>query len=108
MNIQSDTLVIGIEGEISHGDIAGSTACTSVGFVCSGDIDTIASIRIRTGVALENYLFYSVSGVAYGHAFTDVDPIFPGYGFGTLGYVLGAGIEVGLTEQLPAVWNILI
>lgn len=102
MNWQMDSLVLGLEGKVAHGGIMTSAPCKNPVFTCYGNIDAIASASARVGFAQDNYLIYGKAGLAYAHVKTDVDPTYPGYEFGTLGYLVGAGIEVGLSEQISA------
>jgi outer membrane immunogenic protein len=81
-NWQKDgNLVLGIEGDISFGD----------------DIDYLASIRARAGLALDQLLIYGTGGVAFlgvEDEFNDSDTL--------TGWVAGLGAEYKLSSNLSA------
>jgi outer membrane immunogenic protein len=81
-NWQKDgALLLGIEGDISFGD----------------DIDYLASIRGRLGLALDQLLIYGTGGVAFmgvDDAFNDSDTL--------TGWVAGLGAEYKLSANLSA------
>lgn len=101
-NFQYDQFVFGLEAGVSGAQIKGSSLCPNVNVTCSGAIETIADVKARFGVAIDNYLIYGAIGAAYGFGSSGVDDGLPGYSFETPGYALGVGAEVAVTENLSA------
>lgn len=100
MNWQTESLVVSLGGKIGYGALSGSTTCANPAFTCEGKINAIASVHARIGASIENYLLYAKAGFAYNHSIVDVKPTYPGYDFGTPGVVLGAGIEMRLSDEI--------
>lgn len=92
-NYQIDQLVLGVEGDIGVSWLDGSTA--ALGGV-SAEQDWLGTIRARIGYAVDQILVYGTGGVAFagvdvtGGGVTDDDT--------HVGWTIGAGVEVMLTE----------
>ena len=108
-NMQMDSFVLGIEGDISWTNISGEgdpiDPLDATPTVPSGSIDWLATLRGRAGVALDQVLLYGTAGVAYGTGsigLTNLD----GAGddrtadITAPGYVVGVGAEVAIDENL--------
>lgn len=92
-NIQHGAFVYGVEGDVSFAD----------------NIDYLASIRGRLGVAANNWLFYATGGVAFiggGFSGTISDANIASVPYDTyddqVGFVVGGGVEVKLAPN----WSI--
>jgi outer membrane immunogenic protein len=99
-NWQRGALVFGVEADISSG-FDGSAACP--GFGCSHEVNWLASVRGRLGVAgnSNRTLFYATAGAAW--ADTDyTSTAGPGFSDTQFGWVAGGGIEHMLTPHLTA------
>lgn len=90
-NWQAGAFVYGVEGSVSFAD----------------EIDYLASVRGRLGVAAGNWLFYGTGGVAFIGTDTTgkiTDQYGTGFRYDTsddqTGYVVGGGVEVKLTNNL--------
>lgn len=108
-NMQMDAFVLGIEGDISWSNISGEgdpiDPQNADPTVPSGQIDWLATLRGRAGVAIDQVLLYGTAGVAYGVGsigLTNLD----GAGddrtadITAPGWVVGVGAEVALDENL--------
>lgn len=101
---QHESLVFGIEGDIEAADLDGSIDVE--GLESDVDIGLLGSARARLGWALDNVLVYATGGVA----FADMD--YDTYNIGAdvsdensdtfIGYTVGGGIEVGVSENVSA------
>jgi outer membrane immunogenic protein len=104
-NAQMDNFVLGVEGDVSWSGISGSAICTlDPSFTCRGDIDWIASITGRAGVAFDKALLYASGGVALSGVEARVTPSSPFFtgshsGIG-VGWTAGVGVEVAVTENV--------
>ncbi|RYG86639.1 MAG: porin family protein [Alphaproteobacteria bacterium] len=104
----SDQFVVGIVG-----DISGSTHQSMLTFQPPGGppafdlgsrLDYVASLRVKAGVTFDSLLAYVHGGVAHGH----VTPSFSAGGVpapglvagGRTGFVVGAGVQHRVTENL--------
>lgn len=68
-NVQTGTLVLGIEGDIAGGDISQTVNGTMFGlpFTTAFTNDALASIRGRAGLAYNTWLFYGTVGGGWAH-----------------------------------------
>jgi outer membrane immunogenic protein len=97
-NFQSGQFVFGVEGDGDWANITGSVTC---GFVtCQTSSDWLATLRGRLGYAFDRVLVYGTAGGAAG----DVKATIPGFSTDNteFGWTAGAGVEVGITENLTA------
>jgi outer membrane immunogenic protein len=118
-NYQINQFVIGVEGTLSGADIGNSgTMVTTAGgttFTVAGttNVDWIATLAARFGVAFGNTLVYGKAGVAWmdwsstatgtsttGGVVTTVGTVSGGRT--ETGYVLGLGVEYGFTPNWSA------
>jgi outer membrane immunogenic protein len=97
-NIQTGSLVVGIEGDIAGSDISqtvnGSTVF-GMPFTTAFTNDTLASLRGRAGLAYNTWLFYGTAGVGWGH--DKISGNISGVPFSSnawlSGWTAGAGVE---------------
>jgi outer membrane immunogenic protein len=104
-NYQIGQFVLGVEGQISWTDIARSTVTTIGGVTFSDSIELnwVATVAARFGVAFGNALLYAKGGVA----FADWSANARDSRFGTVfnrsdtetGWMVGAGIEYGFAPN---------
>jgi outer membrane immunogenic protein len=110
--LQRDSLVFGVEGDIEYADMDGSTKAVQGGTIELGrlesNIDWLASLRLRTGFAVDRALFYATGGLAIGGAELDFSPT-PGPFLNMsgesdtatkVGWTLGGGIDYALADNL--------
>ena len=107
-NYQFDgtNFVVGIEGDVMFTDWNDSEflgfPTTAVGSEQGivGDVDLIASIRGRLGIAMDQWLFYVTGGVAFADA--DAELFYSGttvdIDFDDVGGVIGGGVEWAFSE----------
>lgn len=100
MNLQQKGLIAGVEGEVSYSGydvtVTGQTASLRLRKHING------AIKARVGYAFDNFLLYGTAGVAV--ARLDADGSL-GAASGSqsqmlVGYTVGGGLEIGLTEGL--------
>lgn len=112
-NYQVGLFVLGFETDI--GGVTGSTRTTNGGVLSTGaffltdqkiDNGLFGTVRGRLGIALDRALIYGTGGFAYSsgsYAFNYADS-FPAVGFASegvkTGWVVGGGIEYGLTNNV--------
>lgn len=94
-NFQMDSFVFGLEGDFSGTSIDGSTSWAAGTRNASLDINWLATIAARAGVAMDRSLFYAKGGLAL--ADTDYRHLGgPGLLRGNAtrtGWLIGAGVE---------------
>jgi outer membrane immunogenic protein len=102
VNFQTDNLVFGIEGDAAWSGIGGSVPCTNPAFTCTTDVDWLATLRGRAGIAAGEALFYLTAGLAVGQVTSDSAPFTPGVTFSNtqVGWTAGAGAELAVTEDM--------
>jgi outer membrane immunogenic protein len=96
-NWQSNSLVLGVEGDMSGTGIGGQTQCPSTSYTCYSENTWLATLRPRIGVALANFMPYVTGGLALGdiHAYSH-NPATTTHSDFTdtqLGWTAGAGAE---------------
>jgi outer membrane immunogenic protein len=104
-NVQTGTIVLGIEGDIAGGDISqtinGSTT-QGIPFTTAFTNDTLASLRGRAGIAYNTWLFYGTVGGGWGHDKISTNVV-GGVPFSSnawlSGWSAGAGIEWALAPN---------
>src|SRR5262249_32748318 len=105
-NWQRGALVFGVEADITSGSIDGSTLCPAApAFSCSHDVNWLASVRGRLGVAANGNrtLFYTTAGGAWVDTdYSSTAPGTTGFSDRQFGWVVGGGIEHMLTPNLTA------
>lgn len=97
-NWQVDTFVLGIEGDVSLGDV--TSDLDETGFI-ERQVNWEASLRARAGVTFDAILLYATAGVAALNTTSEL--------FGVLddtqthvGWTVGAGIEAMVAENVSA------
>ncbi|MEM7565944.1 MAG: outer membrane beta-barrel protein [Pseudomonadota bacterium] len=125
VNAQFDQFVLGVEGDISGvsfelGDdntlidtapgilaAAGGVAGTGIVGDLDVDVDYLATLRARAGIAVDRFMIYGTGGFAF--TSVDVDYSVPGAVFDVdsdddvqVGYAIGAGVEGFVTQNLTA------
>ena len=97
--VQQDALVLGAEADLSVGNFQGNDS-TFAGRLNDIQISALSTLRGRAGWANDNWLFYATGGVAAAR-FEKRDVL---YGSNTpqlaLGWTIGAGVEMAVTEHL--------
>lgn len=110
-NVQQDDLVFGIEGDLAWANISGFTNPdgnpSNDGYETT--VNGLATLRGRVGFATDSLLIYGTAGLAAGSVeitngdLTD-NEFTPGRGANghvtAVGYVVGAGVELGVAENL--------
>jgi outer membrane immunogenic protein len=90
-NWQVDNWVYGIEADAMWSGIRGTNVNTD-------DLDYLATVRGRLGVAVDNFLFYGTAGAAVAGGNSSSPG--PSSSRTHAGWVVGAGIEAALTETV--------
>jgi outer membrane immunogenic protein len=103
VNLQSGSMVYGLEADLGWANIDGSTACPGAGFVCATELRWLGTFRGRVGVAMGSVLPYITGGLALGNVRMSTFPFVPGSDHETkAGWTVGAGLEVALSPN----WSI--
>jgi outer membrane immunogenic protein len=103
-NFQMDSIVFGVEADISFTDFSGD-ADDADGFdVVEADVDFLASLRARLGFAADTLLIYATGGLAYADGkfkITDSDQAVQKASFDIdeFGFVVGGGLEWAASEH---------
>lgn len=106
-NWQFGSVVVGVEGDITLTDWSDRVIERDGNLLdhLEGDINYLASLRGRAGIAMGHSLAYATAGIAYaGARYTVLDDT-QGSGtvnFDNIGLVIGAGAEVALAEGWTA------
>jgi outer membrane immunogenic protein len=98
-NLQLNTLVAGVEGDVEGTDYSTSAAIGGVTF--GTKIPVQGSVRLRLGLALDRALLYVTGGAAFAGFDNTYQTIF---GFDTIsktrtGWTVGGGIEYAVTDN---------
>jgi outer membrane immunogenic protein len=114
-NWQSGPWVIGAEADVQLANIIDSDkqAVSALGgdyeFKSNSEIDWFSTVRLRSGIAMDNILLYGTGGVAFAGldaSATIVDPV-----YGTIkwsddytdtGWTAGGGVEWGISKNASA------
>lgn len=102
-NWQMDHIVFGIEGDVSFADLSDSEPQDENDTTeQSADVDLLASVRARLGVAFDDAMIYVTGGIAFPDAEWEVDfgDSSDGVKFGEIGGVVGGGVEYAMTESI--------
>jgi outer membrane immunogenic protein len=91
-------IILGIEGDIGLTDVTGST--NAAGFTISGSSRWIGSLRGRAGKAFGHTLLYGTFGVAMTNAKLSAEDIGSDTRDRLNGYVVGAGIEAAVFDNM--------
>jgi outer membrane immunogenic protein len=106
-NVQTGTVVLGIEGDIAGGDI--SQTLFGIPFTTAFTNDTLASLRGRAGLAYNTWLFYGTVGGGWAH--DKISGSIGGIPFANeawlSGWTAGAGVEWALAPNWSAKFEYL-
>lgn len=102
-NAQMDSFVLGVEGDVEYSSFSATEFCANDDFDCSTNLDWQGSLRGRAGFAADSALFYVTAGLAAANfgGSTDDGTLFADSSV-RFGWTAGAGIELGLSENLSA------
>ncbi len=108
-NVQFDSIVLGVEADVSWTDISGEgdpiDPTDLDPSVPSTQIDWISTIRARAGVAVDQVLLYGTAGVAFAGGSLDITNL-DGAGddrsadLSAIGWTAGLGAEFAVTENV--------
>ena len=116
-NWQHESLVFGLEGDVSFADISGdentvndpvpTTPCLSLGEGCTADVDWFGTARARLGFAVDNWMPFIAGGLAFGGIEGTADLgacALPNCDFDKtrFGWTVGGGVEVGFADNWSA------
>lgn len=103
INMMSDAMLLGIEGDVGIGTVEGTLSYFDTESITS-TIDWNAHLRGRVGVAADRALFYLAGGlaVASNSVFVDADFDEDEASAMHFGWTIGAGAEFAITENLVA------
>ena len=112
-NWQSDSLVLGAEGDIEYSGLSGDTryylAPPEEGFTPAGrleqDINWLGSLRLRAGFAFDRALVYATGGLAVGDIdmkVTNTDEPSTDATETAWGWTIGGGVEYALSDAVSA------
>ncbi len=110
-NFQAGNLVLGVEGDYGFTNARGGSACpNAVFFSCVAEMDTLALITGRVGLAHQRALYYVKGGIAIGEVATGYEQ--NGGGLSAVasvpgdiktetltGWTFGAGMEYAVTDK---------
>ena len=103
---QIDNFVLGLEGYVTWSDLKSSTGGNDLGEVSfHTNVDWVAALAPRVGIAWDNVLIYGKAGLALAELGTRIEqPVLSGLRFNDddkteLGWTIGAGAEVALSEN---------
>jgi outer membrane immunogenic protein len=100
VNVQTDALVFGLEGDFDGSWLDGKTTNTFCLVACETKNTWIATLRGRFGYAADRVLFYGTAGGAYGNIRSGINGFFDNSD--KPGWVAGAGIEGAFTDNWTA------
>jgi outer membrane immunogenic protein len=104
-NWQRGNQVFGIEGGYDFASVQGNTACAVV-LDCRREINSLATVVGRYGLAFGQTLYYGMAGVAWADVDTHVIAAggvpFLGADAHRFGWIAGFGFEHALSERLTA------
>jgi outer membrane immunogenic protein len=93
-NLQSGSLVFGLEGDFAAVDLDDTSGGTSL------ETDMVGSVRGRVGYAFDRVLAYGTGGVAFANVTADDGTVSDDNWHS--GYVVGAGLEAAMTDHVLA------
>jgi outer membrane immunogenic protein len=105
-NWQMDSLVLGVEGDVTFTDWSDKIRNdTNSAESINGEVNLLATLRLRAGFAVDNLLLYVTGGGAIADATYNANDTQECCGsdnhvdFNDIGYVVGGGAEWGLDEH---------
>lgn len=109
-NVQMDSFVLGIEGDISWSDISGDSSDLSDDYLYT-NVDWVGTLRGRAGVAFDSVLLYATAGVAFANVSQWVDDDFSGdtdtVTGARFGWVVGVGAEAMVADNVSVKGEVL-
>lgn len=105
INIMTDTMLLGVEGDIAIGTVEGTyTDLTYDTESITSTLDWNAHLRGRVGVAVDDVVFFVAGGLAVASNSVSVDVDFDQDEDSAIhvGWSIGGGVELALTENLSA------
>src|SRR5215468_9207101 len=106
-NIQTGSLVLGIEGDIAGGDISQTGQAVNVfgiPFTTAFTNDALASLRARAGLAYNTWLFYGTAGGGWGHDKISGN-LLGGVPFSSEGWLSGWSAGAGVEWSFAPNWS---
>lgn len=97
-NAQIGNTVFGWEGDLSMNGFGKGSKRGGIG--PSADMRYLGTVRARAGVAFDRVLLYGTAGLAYGSLKASDGQLSKSKS--KMGYVVGAGVEYGITQNLTA------
>jgi outer membrane immunogenic protein len=100
-NHQMDSLILGIEADITFVDWSDSQTKSQGYEVMSGDVNFLASLRGRLGWAFDDILLYGTAGIALSDASyeQEYDGTSETWDFNDIGGVVGGGAEWAMSDN---------
>jgi outer membrane immunogenic protein len=105
-NIQTGSLVLGIEGDIAGSDISQTAQAVNVfgiPFTTAFTNDTLASLRGRAGLAYNTWLFYGTAGGGWAH--DKISGNLGGVPFSNEGWLSGWTAGAGVEWSFAPNWS---
>lgn len=102
-NWQMDSIVFGLEADVTFTDLKDSDGAPDPTETeeQTGEVDLLASVRARLGVAFDDVLLYATGGIAIPDASWEDSGTGAGdVNFGDIGGVVGGGIEYAATDTI--------
>lgn len=96
-NVQMGTMLFGVESDLS---MNGFGKGSKRGSGTSADMRYVGTLKARAGVTFDRLLVYGTGGLAYGSIKASDGLLSKTRG--KTGYVVGAGAEYGITDNLSA------
>jgi outer membrane immunogenic protein len=104
-NVQTGTIVLGIEGDIAGGDISQTLNGNAFGipFTTAFTNDALASLRGRAGLAYNTWLFYGTVGGGWAH--DKISGNLGGLPFSSEGWLSGWTAGAGIEWSFAPNWS---
>lgn len=108
-NVQMDSFVLGVEGDVAWSGITGNSDVT--GDWVYTDVDWVATLRGRAGIAMDSILIYATAGVAAAGISQWVDDDYSGdtdtVSDTRFGWVAGVGAEAMVADNMSIKGEVL-
>lgn len=99
-NAQFDSVILGIEADLSWANLNGSRS-NGAGVTFQSNVNWLGTVRGRVGIDLDPVLLYATAGLATGALTTTlVGTGGPAYTSTHVGYTVGGGAEFKVTEDV--------
>ncbi|RUT32697.1 porin family protein [Arsenicitalea aurantiaca] len=99
-NVNLDGVVLGIEGDIAWADFSGTDEAAGGSIDIEGQVNWLATLRGRVGFAADAFLIYGTAGVAFAGTDADLTPGTSNASNTHTGWVVGAGVEAMVTDNI--------